>query len=210
MGWTTESQGVAVASLASRLSVAIPTIAAFVLYSDALTLSKVSGIIAAILALYLSCIKTSVKQNTTRTLKVLPVVLFVAFGLHSATMKYVQERYLDVESYHLYVMASFTFAFLMAGVFLLWKTLMGKQGFQRRDLVLGCVLGVSNYGAIYYLIRTLGVQGWQSSQLFPTISVAVVGLSTLGARVIFSETLSWRVIGALVVGAGSIVLVNLN
>jgi len=50
---TAQRVGVAVASLASRLSVAIPSILGFVIYGDSLTVVKIAGLLAALLALYL-------------------------------------------------------------------------------------------------------------------------------------------------------------
>jgi len=59
MGLTTRNQGVSVASLASRLSVVIPIVAAFFLYSDSIGLAKITGIILSIFALYLSSKKNN-------------------------------------------------------------------------------------------------------------------------------------------------------
>ena len=50
---TAQRAGVAIAALASRLAVAIPSLLAFVLYGDSLTLSKLAGLLAALAALYL-------------------------------------------------------------------------------------------------------------------------------------------------------------
>jgi hypothetical protein len=50
MGRTTGTHGVAAASLATRLSVAIPTLAAFLLYGDVVTTLKITGILVALAA----------------------------------------------------------------------------------------------------------------------------------------------------------------
>src|SRR5262245_45319563 len=53
LAYTAQRAGVAVAALASRLSVAIPSLLAFLLYGDSLTLVKIAGLCAALVALYL-------------------------------------------------------------------------------------------------------------------------------------------------------------
>ena len=58
------------------------------------------------------------------------------------------------------------------------------------DLIAGGLLGVLNYGAIYFLVKVLGLEGWQSSQLFPIYSVGVVTVSSLLAVILFKERLS--------------------
>ena len=209
IGWTTAKQGVSIASLATRLSVAIPTVMAFFLYDDVVTALKVIGILAALMALYLSGIEDTETAAPLQALNLLPFILFVAFGVHSTLIKFVQARLLDSTSYHAYVMASFLAALLISGLVLAWRIF--KQQYTKRwqDLIAGLVLGCTNYGAVYCLLRALSVPGWQSSQLFPTISIAVVGLSSMGAWVVFKERLQRRMVGALIIGVASIVLVNL-
>ncbi len=206
IGRTTEKQGVAVASLATRLAVAIPTVMAFLLYDDRLTAAKIAGILAGLGALYLSC-GESAKSGHSANL--LPWALFAAFGGYSTLIKFVQARFLSSASYHAYVMSAFFSAFLISGSVLVWLLLRNRQSCGWRDLISGLVLGCTNYGAVYCLIRALSVGGWQSSELFPTISIAVVGLSSLSAWAFFDERLGMRMLGALAIGAGAIVLINL-
>ncbi|MCP4656184.1 MAG: hypothetical protein GY856_12295 [bacterium] len=209
MGRTTEKQGVAVASLATRLSVAIPTVTAFLLYDDLLTASKIIGILAALLALSLSCVDPTGSAHPLKAGGLLPLALFTVFGTHSTLVKFVQEQFLGGTSYHTYVMSAFLSAFLISGSVLAWRLFKKQQACRWRDLIWGLALGCTNYGSVYFLIRALSVPGWQSSQLFPTISIAVLSLSTLGAWAFFSERLHRWMLGALAIGAGSIVLVNL-
>lgn len=209
LGRTTEKQGVAVASLATRLSVAIPTVAAFLLYGDLVTASKIIGILVALLALYLSCADPTRSAHPLRVESILPLGLFGVFGVYSALLKFVQERFLASTSYHAYVMSSFLVAFLMSGSILAWRLFKAQQVCRWKDLLWGLALGCTNYGSVYFLIRALGVPGWQSSQLFPTVSIAVVSLTSFGAWAFFNERFHRRMLVALAIGVGSIVLINL-
>jgi drug/metabolite transporter (DMT)-like permease len=211
IGRTTEKQGVATASLATRLSVIIPTFTAFLLYGDLVTISKIAGILLALLALYLSCIDPagSAQPLRSKSMLLLPITLFAAFSVHLTLVKFVQVQFLGSTSYHVYVMFTFLSAFFISGSILVWRLFKKQQTCRWKDLISGLVLGGSNYGAVYFLIRALSVAGWQSSQLFPTVSVAVLGFSSLGAWALFNERLPRRMLGALAIGAGSIVLINL-
>ena len=209
IGLTTKKQGVAVASLASRLSVAIPTVLAFFLYHDSATIVNITGILAALISLYLIGVDNAGTTDRLQAVKILPITLFILFGVHSSLIKFVQAHYLDNTSYHAYVMSAFFAALLISAGSLAWKIFKNQYTTNWKDLIAGLVLGCTNYGAVYFLVRTLSVPGWQSSQLFPTISIAVVSLSSIGARIVFHERLHRRVLGAIVIGVGSILLVNL-
>ncbi len=209
IAWTTEKQGVTVASLASRLSVALPTIAAFFLYGDLVTMAKILGIIMALAAIFLNSIKPKNSLHTSAVISFLPISLFIGFGIHSALMKHVQYNYLGDTTYHSYVMSSFLFAFIITLSILIWKKLKENRKSNWKDIVAGFVLGCSNYGSVYFLIRTLGITGWESSTIFPTQSVAIIIFSSLSAWLLFKEEIRKHLIIAILIGTLSIVLVNL-
>ncbi len=70
------------------------------------------------------------------------------------------------------------------------------------------MLGINNYGSVYFLIRTLGQEGWQSSVIFPTISVSVVILSFLGGFILFQEGASRRKRMATAIGLVAILCIK--
>jgi drug/metabolite transporter (DMT)-like permease len=210
LAYTAQCAGVAVAALASRLSVAIPAILAFLLYGDSLNILKIVGLGAALLSLYL-CTAPDGRSNADRSLsiKLLPLLVFLTFGCYFTIIKYAQAHYLDESSYHPYVMAGFLFAFLASLVIGIARKLLTTSGFAIKHGAAGLLLGVVNYAAVYALIKMLALEGWQSSQLYPIYSVGVVGVSTLLAMIFFHERLSkMRTVG-LFVGLASVALLNL-
>ncbi len=209
MGWTTEKHGVAIASLSSRLSVAIPTFIAFLLYDDTVTVLKLIGIFTALIALFLNGFEFKGVSHQRQAINIFPFLLFVVFGIHSTLIKFVQAQFLVSTSYHIYVMASFLSAFLLSGLVLVWRIFSRRHFGKWKDLLFGLILGCTNYGSVYFLLRALSIAGWQSSQLFPTISIAVVSLSSICAWAIFKERLHWKILGAIIIGVSSIVLINL-
>jgi len=209
IGRTTNVHGVAIASLATRLSVAIPTITAFMIYGDAVTLTKISGILMAFFVLYISCAGSGDGSVTVNVMQLLPATLFITFGLHSILVKFVQIHYLGDTSYHAYVMFSFLSAFIISGLALMIRLIRKNQRVDWKSVIPGMVLGCANYGAVYFLIRVLSVPGWESSTVFPTISIAILIFSSFGAWALFKEKLRPGMVGALILGIGSIVLINL-
>ena len=191
LAYTAQRAGVSVAVLASRLSVAIPVMLAFFLYGDSLNAMKLAGLATALSSLYL-CTATGQDFGVTRPglRRILPILVFLMFGCHFTLLKFAQARYLDHSSYHSYVTTAFLFALITSVAVVLAKIFTAKTSVRACDLIAGGVLGLINYAAIYYLVKVLSVEGWQSSQLFPIYSVGVVSLSSLLAMILFKERLS--------------------
>lgn len=208
LAYTAQRAGVAIAALASRLSVAVPTLLAFVLYGDALTSLKLAGLLAALTALYLCTAPERAGGAKANLSRLMPVLVFATFGAYFAILKYLQARYLDAASYHSYVMAGFLFAFLASLLIGAVKGLVSPAQLRGRPIAAGLALGGVNYLAVYALLRMLALEGWESSQLFPTYSVGVVALSALLGALLFGERLSRRRKLGLALGALAVALLN--
>ena len=209
LAYTAQRAGVAVAALASRLSVAIPSLLAFVLYGDSLTLMKIAGLCSALLALYL-CTAPEKNSNTStvRLLQLMPVLVFITFGCYFSILKYLQAYYLDGSSYHAYVMSGFIFAFVSSIAIGVSKGVFSSGDFRMKHILAGIFLGGINYVAVYALLEVLALRGWESSQLFPIYSVGVVAVSAMLAMLIFRERLSKQRTIGLAVGLIAVALLN--
>jgi len=209
LAYTAQRAGVAVAALASRLSVAIPSLLAFVLYGDALTMVKVAGLCAALLALYLcTAPDRNAGGSTARLFQLMPILVFATFGCYFTILKYLQAYYLGASSYHAYVMSGFVFAFVSSIVIGVSRGVFASRDFQIKHILAGIFLGGVNYVAVYALLEVLALKGWESSQLFPIYSVGVVAVSAILAMLFFQETLSRRKTIGLAVGLAAVALLN--
>jgi drug/metabolite transporter (DMT)-like permease len=206
---TAQRAGVAIAALASRLSVAIPSLLAFLLYGDSLTLVKLAGLLAALLGLYLcTAPERAGAALKSRFFQLLPILVFVTFGCFFWILKYLQVYYLDASSYHYYVMSGFVFALVSSVIIGIGKGVFSVADFHVKHILAGIFLGFINYIAVYALLKVLALQGWESSQLFPIYSVGVVAVSAVLAVLLFNEKLSRQRTLGLVAGLVAVVLLN--
>src|SRR5215472_17993146 len=83
LAYTAQRAGVSVAALASRLSVAIPSLLAFLIYGDTLSVVKLAGLVAALISLYL-CTGSAEKRTSLRLFsgRFLPLLVFFSFGCY--------------------------------------------------------------------------------------------------------------------------------
>jgi drug/metabolite transporter (DMT)-like permease len=209
LAFTAQRAGVSMAALGSRLAVAIPVLLAFFLYGDSLSLAKTAGLAGAFVSLYLCSIGGPVASAAhPATSRFLLAVVFVSFGLYFSLLKFAQAFYLEESSHHAYVTASFFFAFCVSVIVVARKALLGSSDFRFVHLLGGVVLGGVNYTAVYFLVRVLSLDGWESSQIFPTYSVGALMVSSLLAMIIFSERLSRTKWVGLAVGIVAVALLN--
>lgn len=209
LAYTAQRAGAAVAALASRLSVAIPSLLAFLLYGDSLTLVKAAGLMAALVALYLfTAPEKGSAALTARLFQAMPLLVFITFGCYFSILKYLQAYYLDGSSYHAYVMSGFIFAFLSSIAIGVSKGVFSPRDFRMKHIAAGIFLGAINYLAVYALLEVLALEGWESSRLFPIYSVGVVAVSVILAMFFFRERLSKQRSIGLAVGLLAVALLN--
>ena len=76
----------------------------------------------------------------------------------------------------------------------------------------GLLLGIPNYGSLYFWIQALKVLkikfNWDSSTLFPINNIGVVCLSALIGFLLFKETFSMRKLIGFVLAVASIVIIG--
>lgn len=194
VAYTTLKAGVAVASVANKLSMVIPVIFSVWLYNESMGVIKIAGILLALLAVVLISIQE--KNKETHALNwMIPLLvggLFISSGLLDTTIKYVEYHFLNEQNKNDYLVTAFFFA-AMAGVVLLSiQTFTGKQKIQWKAILAGICIGIPNYFSIWCLVKVLKnpPYGLQSSAIIPVNNMGIVLWSALVALVLFHERLS--------------------
>lgn len=185
MAKTSQIHGVSVASVATKMSVVIPVVAAFFLYNDEITAMKIVGLVLALAGVYLVS-KPKVKTNMRMRYLFLPILVFAGSGFIDTFIKYNQEVHFEDSRMEAFLILTFLVAGL-AGITYCLVTNKGK--WNRKNLLWGIGLGVPNYFSMYFLVKTLDA-GWESSVIFPVNNLGIVALSALVSLIGFRESLS--------------------
>jgi len=208
MALTAQRNGLTVTSVASKMSVVIPIIFGLYAYNESLGWQKGFGIILALVAVYLTSVKSQTATFNIKNLG-LPIVLFFGSGVIDTSIKYVETSYVSKNGIPIFSATIFCIAGLIGIVLLSMQALKGKFKFDYRSVFGGILLGITNYYSIYMLLKALQFEGFESSTIFTVNNVAIVMLSTLIGLIIFKEKLqnkNWIGIALAIV---SIVLVTL-
>lgn len=195
IGLTTQKIGVAVASVANKLSLIIPVMLSVYLYHETVAGWKLAGVLLALAAVVLTCYQdaTADKPGTTPQSKwkyLLPLVLFVGSGLLDALINHVQQTYVSEENKNAYLISGFLSAATIGSTLLLIQYARGRQRFEVKNLLAGLIIGIPNYFSIWCLVRFLKVSPWQSSASIPVNNMGIVLFSSVAAWLLFREKLS--------------------
>ncbi len=189
LGISTQKVGITIATVAFKMCMIIPVIAAVFLYNDSMTFLKVSGIILACVAIIMASIKKE-KHQVEKKYLFLPVVLFFGSGFLDTYFKYNEKYYIAETDADLFCSLTFLIAAMAGLLHLLFTVLSGKAKFETKSIWWGILLGIPNYASLYFLFKALRMEGMESSVVFPLNNMGIVAVSALAAFFIFREKLS--------------------
>lgn len=191
IAFTTQQLGVSVASVANKLSLAIPFIFSVFLYNEPIGAVKLLGIVLALLAVYLTVkpgIASSRKRNSW--LLLLPPLLFAASGLLDTLIKYTEQRFLDGTNNNDFLITAFASAAGLGLLALGILVLTGRQQLEYKAVLAGAAIGIPNYFSIWFLVAVLRQYAGNSSAIIPVNNMSIVLFSALAAWLLFKERLS--------------------
>lgn len=207
MAKTSQDLGVSVASVATKMSLAIPVLFGVWLYNETLSVLKIAGIILALLAVYYASVKPGSNFRSKGLL--LPALVFLGSGIIDVCIKYIQDGLVTESEFPIFSAGVFAAAALTGFVFISVTRAKRLFSFGHRNVLAGVILGVPNFFSIYFLLRALNTPALNSATVFTLNNVAIVMCTTLLGIALFKEHISrtnWAGIGLAVV---SILLVAL-
>ena len=205
MALTAQKNGLSVASVASKMSVIIPIVFGIYVYNESIENQKIVGIALALVAVYLTSLKA--KDNAVLTQSIyLPIILFFGSGIIDTSVNhYAPDNDIPIFSATIFAIAG-TIGFTLLG----YKSIKQKQHFKLKSVPFGIALGVINYCSIYFLLKALRVDGFESSSIFTINNVVIVGISALIGLLLFKERISRKNWVGIFLAMVAIILVTLS
>ena len=185
LGRAIESVGMVATDAAQRLSLIIPIVAAFLLFGEVLTGTRIFGLLLGFLALG-ALIYRPQHAAINKQAKLTPLWLFgvwAGYGTIDILFKQVAKQ---GAAFPLTLFVSFG----LAGLLLLIYLLITRVRWQGNALAAGILLGVLNMGNIYAYIRAHQVLSESPSIVFTGMNVGVIAVATLIGVGVFKESLN--------------------
>ena len=201
--------GVSVATVATKLSMAIPVLV-FALHDGwaELGLGQWLGLALAFPAVWLSAMDGTTTRPTDQgrlSMAWMPVVMFLGSGTIDTMFGwYTDDPSMDAPGMQ---MAFASVPFTLGGVVGLmdqWRSAAPRP--RRKDILDGTMLGVVNFGSLFFLLRVFDGGLVQRSMVVPMLNLSVIVLATLVGVLAFKDIpgrkARWGVaVAALAIGA---------
>ena len=185
LGRAIESVGMVATDAAQRLSLIIPIVAAFLLFGEVLTGTRIFGLLLGFLALG-ALIYRPQQGQISRQAKHTPLWLFgvwAGYGIIDILFKQVAKQ---GAAFPLTLFVSFGLAGLLLFIYLL----ITRVRWQGNALAAGLLLGALNMGNIYAYVRAHQLLSESPSIVFTGMNVGVIAVATLIGVGVFKESLN--------------------
>ena len=202
--YSSQTAGVAITAISSKISVVIPVfIGAFLYANESLSLMKILGLVFAIIS-FLLVFSNNANMKINPRFIFLPIILFLANGLNDSMMTFAQRKFAGFNTM-LFVSCIFFFSLVIGVIWLVVNYLVLKQKLHYKNIIAGILLGILNFLSTYYFFK--GVETVESAVFFPVMNTGVVSLSALTGYFVFKEKLNRINWFGIVIALGTIVFI---
>lgn len=188
IGYSTRKAGMALTTIASKMSFVFPMFFSILIDpNDNYSNTKLILLILAVVAVLLSVYKKRTKSIDSLFIIFLPFIIFVFMGFADSLVKFAQNSFVKSENESsLFSFVIFSFAALW-GIMLIFLQKDKKEILSPKVLITGLLLGIFNFGSLYFLINALNDLEFNNSLVFALNNMGVVLFSIIIALSFFKE-----------------------
>ena len=190
---TVKHFGVTVSQIMQKMSILVTVPFAILVYHESASIWKITGVAMALAAIILvnwpKQSNTGATSSANKNLIWLPIITWALAGVIEITFLWVQgEKYVAPDNVR-FISTVFGTAGVLGLSVAVFNWIRGTMFFSIKNVWGGIILGIPNFGSMYFLLRALGT-GLEGSVVFPVINVGIILVTTIGAVALFRERLS--------------------
>ena len=197
MGLSSQKNGVAMTSVAVKMSMALTLLFMIKFYNESLSVMKITGIIFAFLGVFLMAYQKK-ESSSEKSYTWMLILLFVGSAFLDIVLNYFQENEIKNISNPLFCAIGFGIAGLIGIIILGLRLIKGLEKIEIKSVLAGVFLGIPNFFSIYFLLDAYNSPEWNDSTVLSIMNVSIVLVSALIGFVAFKENASrQKIIGLL-------------
>jgi len=189
MGLSSQKNGVAMTSVAVKMSMALTLLFMIKFYNESLSVMKIAGIIFAFLGVFLMAYQKK-ESSSEKSYTWMLILLFVGSAFLDIVLNYFQENEIKNISNPLFCAIGFGIAGLIGIIILGLRLIKGLEKIEIKSVLAGVFLGIPNFFSIYFLLDAYNSPEWNDSTVLSIMNVSIVLVSALIGFVAFKENAS--------------------
>ena len=205
IGYSTRKAGLAVTTIANKLSMVIPILFSLVYFGEKNSVWKTSGLVLALIGVFLTCYKPIDKSKNIKLI-LLPIAIFIGSGCADSIVKYTQSYHVPNHMALLFSAVVFFFALIAGIIAMLANSNNSIKNTTGSEIVGGIILGGANFGSLYFFIMTLNNSKIDSSIIFGLNNLCIVLFALLFGLILFHEKFSKLNFTGLLIAISSILI----
>lgn len=207
LGLSVRNAGLARTDIAQRLSLFISLSAAYFLFKENFDRYKEVAIVFGFAAIIFTMYKKSDRVSSKRSWLYL-LLVFLGFGIVDVLFKMVSQ--ITVIPYTTSLFIIYCIAFVLSSAYLLFLVWRKKTKLQLINFFCGCILGIFNFGNIFFYLSAHQEMSANPSTVFAAMNMGVIIAGTLIGIFVFRERLSRLNYLGLALALVSIILITLS
>lgn len=207
VGISSSKSGIAITTVASKMSLVIPMSFSIIAYGEALSLFKILAIALAVTSVFLCTYRPRSRQGKADIWRILlPLLLFVGMGINDSLVVYSRHSLGAGDTAALFTATLFGMSLLFGIIYSLVKKGTMRLFACAKTWIYGGLLGAFNFGSIYFVIMTMNSGILETSAIYGICNISTVLLSIIIGRMFFGEKLTGFNVAGGLLALGTIVL----
>jgi len=188
MAKAVQEAGIVLSDVAQRLSLLIPLIAAFTVFGEDAAGYKLAGVAIALAALVALLYRPTrpghAGKEANHWVVALLLGVWVGYGTIDILFKQMAK---SGSAFPTTLLGAFVLAGLVSFIYLLARRVQWSS----RSILAGLLLGLLNFGNIYFYVRAHQVYSANPTLVFSAMNIGVISLGTLVGAGFFRERIHW-------------------
>lgn len=202
----TQKVGLAVSTVANKMSLVVPILAGFIIYGETVEWLKMLAVMLAILGIYFSSTNNG-KISFSRNY--IPLILFIFLGQGFADVVFYDANLNEYSHSPHFFPVLFVTAGIIGMIAVFYTLFFKSKKFELKSVFWGVLLGIPNYGTLYYMNLALA-EAEHRSNVFAMVSMGIIITSAVAGLILFNEKLSKTNWIGLLLAVLAIALLNLQ
>lgn len=192
MAYAVQQAGIVRADAAQRLSLLVPLLAAFLIFNEPFDAYKLGGILCGLLAILFLSLNKRQEASTTPAAGTGKNAMMLLFGVW-AGFGFIDILFKQLAQSGVSFISSLIITFVLAGILMFGGLFYRRTTWHRPSLLAGLLLGLLNFGNIYFYIRAHQQFPHNPALVFASMNIGVIVLGTLAGVGLFKERATGRI-----------------